>query len=184
MKKAIQILEKEPRRRMNGTGYPIWYHHHGDKMRQVCLDHQQLVIEGSAARVIITKASTIYPRAKGWFVDYEVVQYQPYDEMVRGRRRFDDEDLAAAFALTDSLGERDYGEWIVERFGGSSANQGKYLRYRCCLNIPGPGIGCDGDANVSIDIKEDMQKAVAQLLGRDPTSLKPLQHGDTVSCPL
>lgn len=144
--------------------FPIWCHHHGSKMRVEQLDQQNrvLVISGSAAKVTIRKASSVYPNAKGWFVDWEVVQYQPYEEGVRGRSHFNDEDVAAAFGLSES---GKFGEWLIKQFGADSASQGKYIRWRNFLNIPCPGTGHDGDPNVSIHLDEEIQNAVRQLLG-------------------
>ena len=144
--------------------FPIWCHHHGSKMRVEKLDQEKhiLIIAGSAAKVVITKASTLKTKAEGWFVDWEVVQYVPYDEVVQGRRQFSDEELAAAFGLTNDSGE--FGQFIIDRFGGDSAEQGKYIRWREYLNIPCPGIGHDGDPNVSIHLRTEMKNVVRKLL--------------------
>ena len=144
--------------------FPIWYHHHGSKMFVEKLDQKKhvLVIIGSAAKVSIRKASSVYPNTKGWFVDWEVVQCKPYEEGVRGRSQFNDEDIEAAFGLFEASGK--CGDWLIERFGADAAEQGKYIRWKQFLNIPGPGTGHDGDPNVSIEIDEEIQNAVRQLL--------------------
>ena len=144
--------------------FPIWCHHHGSKMQVEQLDRENrvLVISGSAAKVTIRKASSVYPDAEGWFVDWEVVQYKPYEEGVRGRSWFDDDDLTAAFGLSEKSGV--FGDWLIERFGADCASQGKYIRWRSFLNIPCPGTGHDGDPNVSIHLDEEIRNAVRQLL--------------------
>ena len=126
-------------------------------------ENQVLVIGGSAAKVTIRKASSVYPDANGWFVDWEVVQCKPYEEGVRGRSRFNDDDLAAAFGLSESSGR--FGDWLIAQFGAEVANQGKYIRWKNFLNIPCPGTGNDGDPNVSIHLDDKIQNAVQQLLG-------------------
>jgi len=145
--------------------FPIWYHHYGSKMlvEQLNLQNRVLVISGSAAKVIIRRASSVYPDAKGWFVDWEVVHYKPYEVGVHGRFQFNDEDIAAAFGLSESSGK--YGDWLIKRFGADSAEQGKYIRWKNFLNVPCPGTGHDGDPNVSICLDEEIQNAVRQLLG-------------------
>lgn len=160
MKKAVQ--RRDPEIRMY---FPIWCHHHGSKMCVEQFDQQNrvLVISGSAAKVTIRKASSVYPDAIGWFVDWEVVQYKPYENGVRGRSQFNSENLAAAFGLSESSGK--FGDWLIEEFGADSAEQGKYIRWKNFLNIPCPGTGHDGDPNVSIHIDEEIQNAVRKLLG-------------------
>ncbi|OGY28025.1 MAG: hypothetical protein A3F33_02715 [Candidatus Woykebacteria bacterium RIFCSPHIGHO2_12_FULL_43_10] len=159
MRTAVQ------RRNLGILGHhPTWFHHHGSKMHLELLDQQnrRLVISGSAAKVIIRKASSVYPNAKGWFVDWEVVQYRPYEEGVRGRSQFNDEDFKSAFGLSEKPGE--FGHWLIQQFGASAAGQGQYIRWGNFLNIPCPGTGHDGDPNVSIYLDEEIQKAVRQLL--------------------
>ena len=159
MQTAVQRRDPEIR-----WYFPIWCHHHGSKMcvEQFDRQNQVLVISGSAAKVIIRKASSVYPGAKGWFVDWEVVQCKLYEEGVHGRSRFNDEDIKAAFGLSESSGK--FGEWLIKQFGADSAEQGKYIRWKNFLNIPCPGTGHDGDPNVSIHLDEEIQNAVRQLL--------------------
>ena len=142
-----------------------WWHYHGLKMhvRQLDRESKRLDIAGSAAKAVIRRTSLVYPDAKGWLVDWEVIQSCPYDEVVRGRRQFNEDELAAAFGLTDNPGK--HGQWLLERFGGDSAEQGQYIRSGNFLNIPCPGTGHDGDPNVSIYLDEEIKEAVRQLLG-------------------
>lgn len=158
MKKVVS--KRDPNKH---NGFPDWFHHHGLKMRLKQLnevDHV-LVIKGSAATIIIKQVDGAPFTGKEWAVNWEVIQSMP-DEIVRGCRRFRNEELAAAFALTDKSGE--FGLWIIDRFGADSAEQGKYIRWRDFLNIPCPGTGNDGDPNVSIDIDGKIQDAVLMLL--------------------
>jgi len=144
---------------------PIWYHPHGSKMCVESLDQQNriLIISGSAAKVTIRRTSSVYPDIKkDWFVDWEVVQCALYKEGTRGRTRFNDEDLAAAFGLSDNSGK--LGDWLIEQFGADSAKPGGYIRWEEFLNIPCPGTGQDGDPNVSIRLDEEIRNAVQQLL--------------------
>ena len=141
---------------------PIWCHHHGAKMQVVQFNQEEhrLVIAGSAAKVTIRHGSQIQEGGDVWVVDWEVTH--AHDEVVRGRRRFEKHELLAAFGLTAHSGN--FGQWLLERFGADSAEQGKYIRWRHFLNIPGPGTGHDGDPNVSIHIDDGIREVVRQLL--------------------
>lgn len=145
-------------------GWPAWWHQHGLKMKveQLDLENRVLVISGSAAKVTIQRASSVITDATEWFVDWEVVQIRPWEVGTRGRAWFKGEDLEAAFGLSDDSDES--GDWLIKRFGGDSANQGRYIRWERFLNIPCPGTGHDGDPNVSIEVKEEIKNAVRQLL--------------------
>jgi hypothetical protein len=140
-------------------GLPIWCHQHGSKMQLRLFDKEvpTLVISGSAAEVTIGSRED----TEGWFVNWKVVQYQPY-EVVRGCRKFSDDEIAAAFGLVDEVSG--YSEWLINRFGGDSAEQGKYIRWKTFLNIPCPGTGNDGDPNISIHLNDQIKFAVHQLL--------------------
>ncbi len=144
--------------------HPLWYHHHGDKMAVSEFDLPEgiLVIAGTAAKIIIRKASFLFPNLPGWFVDWEVVQIRPSEQGVKGRIRFDDEDLACAFGVSSDSGK--FGDWVIKRYGAEAAEQGKYIRWQDFLNIPCPGTGHDGDPNVSVRIDEKMQDIVRHLL--------------------
>jgi hypothetical protein len=136
---------------------PIWFHHHGRKMRVEKLDieNQLLIISGSAAKVTITGKDT-----HGYYVEWEI-KYSP-DELVIGRVYLKFVDIEAAFGLKNSTGQ--FGEWLLNSYGGDSADQGKYIRYKNFLNIPCPGTSNDGDPNISVDIDEEMKDAVKKLL--------------------
>jgi hypothetical protein len=105
--------------------------------------NQCLVIAGSAARVRITRRA--FTVDEGWNVEWEVVQSQ--QTKVIGCTHFNTHELRAAFGLSEETGE--FGDWLIERFGAESAQQGKYIRWKDFLNIPCPGTGHDGDPNIS-----------------------------------
>jgi len=143
---------------------PVWCHKHGSKMDVEQLDRENhvLIISGSAAKVTIRKASTVFPDAEGWFVDWEVVQCRPRDEGVRGRSFFNKKNLEAAFGLSEDSDKFD--NWFFSQHGVDAAEQGKYIRWKHYLNIPCPGTGHDGDPNVSIHLDERIQNAVRRLI--------------------
>jgi len=141
----------------SGMGFPIWFHHHGLKMKVDRFDSCRKFVEikGSAAKVIIEKSDS-----DGWKVSWEV-QFSK-DSNVEGVILMTTDELRSAFALDNKSGP--FGEWLLERFGGDSAEQGRYIRYQGYLNIPGPGTGHDGDPNVSIFLDGEVEDAVYQLI--------------------
>jgi hypothetical protein len=159
---ASAVRPKDPEIRQY---FPIWYHHHGSKMRVVEFDEKahRLVIAGSAAKITIRPGQEVQEGGNGWVVDWEVIWHFAYDEAARGHRQFSGHELAAAFGLTDDSG--DFGQWVIDRYGAHSAQQGKYIRWNEFLNIPCPGTGHDGDPNVSIHINDKMRFVVGRLLG-------------------
>ena len=125
-------------------------------------ENRRLVLKASAAEVSIIKASVTYPDTKGWIVDWEVVESVAYDEKSSGRRHFSDIELRRAFGLV-SISDGFEG-WLFNKYGAEYGEQGKYIRWRRYLNIPGPGTGHDGDPNVSIEIDETIREAVKKML--------------------
>jgi len=141
-------------------GYsPIWCHHHCTKMMVKEFDKEQklLVIAGSAASL------RIYPvpdKEDLWMVDWEVVQSR--SEKCNGRIAFTSDQLKAAFGLSNEIFRA--GEWLIKRYGGESAAQFKFIRWKNFLNIPCPGTGHDGDPNISLEIGEKMKNRIRLLL--------------------
>ena len=147
-------LRREPK---INAWYPIWWHHHGSKMRLASCDLNNLllVIEGSAASVRISRRAV----GPGWILKWEVRQSQI--DKVNGVIQTQTDRLRAAFGLTDDTDES--GDWLIYRYGAESASQGEYIRWERFLNIPCPGTGHDGDPNVSIEIDDEIREAVRKL---------------------
>ena len=149
-------------------GKPDWFHDHGRKMTVTVLDldSARLVISSNAAKLTIGPADISGDGTGPWLVVYEVKQSVAYDEVVRGRRIFDDDELAAAFGLMPmaEMGSL----WLIRRYGGEAAVQGQFIRWRKFLNLPCPGTGHDGDPNISIHLKDEITVAVRRLLSTSP----------------
>lgn len=156
MSERLVIQEEEPEIRLF---HPEWWNTHGTKMyfRPEESTNHRIVIRGSAARLRIRPS-----HADKWNVEWEVIH--AIDEKVNGNVVMDEDDLKSAFGLEDT--SHWTGSWVLNRFKGTCARQGSYIRYQNYLNIPGPGTGHDGDPNVSIDIDEEIKTAVAKLLSR------------------
>lgn len=151
----------EPKKPLFDTGKPIWWHHHGHKMklRRSEILSCIILIEGSAARVLITKGDY-----KNWLIDWTITHSYP-DIKVDGRTFMNNQELAGAFGLEDYIDGSS--EWLIERFGGNATAQGKFIRWNEYLNIPCPGTGHDDDPNVSIEIDKDIKRAVRDLLSAE-----------------
>ena len=140
-------------------GIPEWWNQHGHKA-QVTHSYKEiktLTISSTAMSVDINQ----HPKKKGlwrvrWRIDYSM------SEMTRGEVYFSSEELESAFGLSEKSGES--GNWLIERFGGDVAGQGKFIRWKDFLNLPCPGTGHDGDPNVSIFLDDKMKECVRGLL--------------------
>lgn len=118
-----------------------------------------IAIAGSAAWVNIDQA----PEKEGeWNVAWKVKH--SYRKHVTGLTVMHDQTLARAFGLEDDI--YNHSLWLISGYGGTSAEQGQYIRYRDYLNINCPGTGHDGDPNVSIVLDEQIKQAIRQILGR------------------
>ncbi|HWA64642.1 MAG TPA: hypothetical protein VG866_02240 [Candidatus Paceibacterota bacterium] len=126
-----------------------------DKIVCTSIFRDTLIIQASAAELIIQRSQD------QWLVKWRV-GYIGLDQFVSGQVVFSHDDLIHAF-LVDGHIEKTAG-WMISQYGGSSAVQGKFIRYKEFLNIPGPGTGHDGDANISIEISDAIREAVEKLV--------------------
>ena len=141
-------------------GLPSWYHLHGSK---ICVEEFRardckLMLKGSAAGVLIKKHLS---SSGGWMIHY-FIQYSA-ETGVKGIIFMNTNDIKTAFGLSECC-EEFGGQHLLDEFGGDVAQQGKYIRSQNYLNIPGPGTGHDGDANISIWTDDDIKAAVAKLI--------------------
>lgn len=122
-----------------------------------------LSIKGSAAELTI--ARTHDRRIVEWLVNWKI--NHSLDTCVSGKTLFSSENLVRAFNLIIFINpEHDSGEWLIKRYGGTEAKQGRFIRYRDHLNIPGPGTGSDGDPNISIKLNQKIKDAVGSLISQ------------------
>ena len=144
--------EKKPQ---FGRSGPIWWHHHGDKMGLIPQKNYQtsLVINNHAARLIIERRQT------DWRVLWQINHGE--NGSASGYAIFSKDDILQAFGLSSEIGI--YGQWLIDRYGGTTAAQFKYIRYLDWLNIPCPGTGNDGDPNISLCIDSKIKNTIKQL---------------------
>ena|SRR3989344_2399057 len=152
---------EEKRPEFNLGGNPVWWHHHGIKMgiisQGLCNDY--LVLQGSAAELRIEKHRT------DWLLTWKIIH-----SLIRaasGIAVFTSDELLAAFGVNHAYTFLGHSKWLIDRYGGTAACQGCFLRYQDWLNIPCPGTGNDGDPNISILLDEKIDKAVKDLIYRN-----------------
>jgi hypothetical protein len=156
-----QITPRKPLVRM--FGLPSWHHHHSSKLSIVGFDN----LNSAESKMLILKSNVvdirIHPDSsqKGWVVEYEICH--SIDSWNKGRVWMSTDNLKTAFGLSDECEEM-WGQTILIEHGGDVAYQGMYIRYGRYLNIPGPGTGHDGDANISICVNNEIKGAVELLL--------------------
>lgn len=144
---------------------PEWWHHHGTKMRveSYDLNNRVLTLKSSAATIIIQPAKILSPSSEhGWHMLYRIECGS--DTRFEGRVWMNAAELQAAFCFR--YDPRDFGyrsRWLIDEYGADVAVQGKFIRWSYFLNIPGPGTGHDGDANISIKVRPAISCAVDRL---------------------
>lgn len=137
-------------------GCPIWWHHHGVKINIVAqgLCNDLLLLQGSAAELLIQRYQT------RWLLTWKIIHGPK--TAVSGVVIFPDNELLAAFGRYYSTPK--HSTWLIDRYGGTAAYQGLFIRYQNWLNIPCPGTGNDGDPNLSIELDEKITQAIIDLV--------------------
>ena len=137
-------------------GGPIWWHHHGSKMKIAAQGrcNDLLLLQGSAAELLIKKHQT------NWLVTWKIIQGP--QTIISGAAIFPNKELLAAFG--GHYDTPSHSAWLINRYGGSAAHQGLFIRFQNWLNIPCPGTGNDGDPNISIELGTEMLKSAIDLV--------------------
>lgn len=149
-------------------GAPHWFHQRGLKVRldiEKSVRGLQVVISASAAILsIVQKWTSSDHSAPTILLSWEI--HHSREEMTLGTRVVSEVDLRAMFDCAQSTDGSDPStcyEW-AQHYEGDVGRPGKFLRIKNYLNIPGPGIGRDGDPNISIEIDDEMRRAVCALI--------------------
>jgi hypothetical protein len=166
--KTALIPRKKPVMYM---GCPVWWHHHGCKIKIKSLNliSKELLLFSSTVFIRICLEQSV--RKEAWGVAWHITHFYPTAEIASGKVLFSKNELKAAFCLGDDLGQesRDGGMWLIDAYGGDIAAQGKFILYTHnfsnFLNIPCPGTGHDGDPNVSILVSDEIREAISKLVG-------------------
>jgi len=144
----------QPKSVHNARSLPIWFHHRGSKMEFVVQDENTVNIRSKAASLLIRRSLVGVDYLVEWNIDHD-------PGFTKGNVWMTESELASAFGLSDNMG--DFGEWLIARFGGTTAAEGKFIRYKKFLNVPCPGTGNDGDPNISIMINNNIREAIRHI---------------------
>jgi len=152
----------EPKTRLSDI--PNWHHHHSSKMTPGkilrSMVSRSVKIEGSAAILIIASR---WPES-GWTIEYQV--NFSGDSFVTGKIILTEQQFEVAFGISNLYEsyKNELSQWLLDSYGGEVACQGKFIRHKSFLNIPGPGTGHDGDPNISIFLSEEIRTTIKKLL--------------------
>lgn len=164
------IIERPPKRRFF---HPDWWHSHGTKMD---LNEQesttdQIILNSKVARLVIAKINN--PNDLPFNISWSIVRFR--GEETNGNRKMDLDNFLAAFGFDNRTPHGS--EWLIQKYGGSCAEQGTFIRYDRFLNIPHPGTGNDGDPNISVLLNREIQQAIISLLPKNEAfSLRTRTH--------
>lgn len=145
-----------------GDLYPKWYHPRGDKVRVENLDMRRHVLELGSRAVQVRITRMVSTSNERWIVEWKIRFSQRLDYS-QGRLVMSRQLLRRIFGL-DGNGEQERSTWLLDRYGADAGEPGFFLRWGDYVNIPGPGTGHDGDANVSIEIYPFLTDCLTVLL--------------------
>lgn len=154
-----QILSPDPK-----AAKPYWWIEQGKKVElrggPGDINERQLTIASKRAWLHLISSR----RFEGLEIDWSV-RHGDWTK-VRGFIEMDPHDLASAFSLQGET--RTYDQDYLARFGAEVGKPGSYMRKGPFLILPNPGIGREGDSNMSILITPPIQAAVQRILiGRE-----------------
>lgn len=176
---------------MSALSIPPWFHPQGLKM---VLDVEKsvaglrIVLSASAAFLHIMRdycegrrGPSSPAERKSFSIQWEI--RHSAHEITIGTRVVSEDDLRGMFGLSlphprNAASEQTGVQWARERIHATDAlyalydqitgRPGYFLRADDFLNVPGPGIGKDGDPNISIEIDVAMREAVLALIEHNP----------------
>lgn len=73
--------------------------------------------------------------------------------------------LLVAFGVTSSSSHPPCATELLFRYNADEGALGRFIRRGDCLNIPGPGTGFVGDANLSVLLTDDVKDRIKLFLG-------------------
>lgn len=144
-----------------------WWSGKGNKMapEPIDWDEQELTIQnGDIATLSISYMPGETDGREPWHVAWHIFHGRADSEndFVVGQFFMTSQELRAAFGLFAESFEND--RFVLDRFGGDIACEGKFIRQEPYLNIPCPGTGLEGDPNISVFVSDGIKEAVARLL--------------------
>lgn len=155
---SLRTHSKRPELTISGT--PCWWNPPGAKFFRASIyendsPERMLILATEKGSCTITKDPNI--AAEGWIIVSKII-HTP-ESWSECRIWMHERDLKVAFDLSDEH-TCEVGQDLIDRFGADFAHYGRYIRWGDFLNLPGPGTGRPGDANLSIFITGRIQKAI------------------------
>ncbi len=144
---------------MSELGHPQWFHHHGRKAHILEESQQKLTLGTEVCWVSLEKAVGPNCIRVRWGMVHNIGEGAGENG---GYRSFSIQDVELSFGMSDGQGK--FQALLDQQFGCTTANQGLFIRWENYLNIPGPGIGHDGDANISIHLDDEMVRAARRFV--------------------
>lgn len=147
---------------------PLWFNDNGHKITPQSLnmftpvDVDLLFGKGVTSYVGIKQVGKRPKYLVAWYLAHTGGLDSP---QTTGRIECDPRELRKMFCLDDTMEDPD-SNWLIHRYGGTTAVQGKFLRWGQYLTISGPGTGQNGDANISVFVSERIRDEVAIMLTR------------------
>ena len=143
---------------------PLWFNPEGAKITRITPEYDHpadpiLWLESDKVNVSIR-----YDIRDKWIVHYTI--HRVNESTIKCDILMSAEGIYTAFGIIDECDDlqRDRGQEIIDRFGGQFCLQGQFIRWKNWLNIPGPGTGLRGDANLSLEITEEIKKVVREFI--------------------
>ncbi len=134
------------------NGHPVWWNLHGYKLRLVPGVSAKIILKATAAELYLYRTPSYDNYKVSWKIFYS------RNELAQGVVIMHEDVVASAFGLCDKVFSAS--QWLIDRYGGTAAAQGEFMRYGDFLNIPCPGTGHDGDPNISVFVSDDIREAV------------------------
>lgn len=138
------------------SGHPDWFHPYGASMKVKRQGTRFLVLASDTASLRISL------RRNDWLVEWTIGYH---DATASGATVMSQEELRAAFGLSNYTSI--WSRWMLQRWECDTAAEGKHIRSRNCLNVPGPGTGHEGDPNTSVFLTNEIRVAIDTLTGRN-----------------
>ncbi len=153
---------------------PTWWHEGGAKLQRTdkpiitpdkFTPSYGMSFESPAACLSV---HTSLGSGSDWRINWIVKTYQGHvgyeAPRVKGSRDFSDLEVAEAFGLTNDFSSlEDSDAELVARYNATIARTGRFIRAGNYLNVPGPGTGLDGDANLSFYLTAGVKNTVREL---------------------
>ncbi len=148
--------------RVQEQNVPSWFYPAESQLEYESNNKLQIVFSSTSGARLRISLLNDPEQVDQWVVEWRIT-HAPNEE-VSGKSVFPRSLLLAAFGIVESY-IPPCGQELVSRYDADFAAIGRCIRKGDCLNIPGPGTGLAGDANLSIRLTEDVVDRMKHFLG-------------------